>query len=96
MNKEEFYDTKIAPLMAEIIAACREGGIAMVASYAIPIEDEDRGDLRCTTHLPDGDEKFDERCSRAAVILRTGHEPGTVFRITEKLADGNTRITAIV
>lgn len=49
MSKEKFYDEKVAPLMKEIIAICKEHKIAMVASFAIP-NDEDP-ELLCTTAL---------------------------------------------
>lgn len=51
MNKEQIYDEQIAPLMAQIIEICKAHHIAMVASYAIP-NDEDPY-WRCTTALVD-------------------------------------------
>lgn len=49
MNKEQIYDEKINPLMAQIIAICKENKIAMVASFGIETP-EDEG-LHCTTAL---------------------------------------------
>ena len=49
VNKEKIYDEKVAPLMKEVIAICKEHNIAWVASFAIP-NDEDP-DLICTTAL---------------------------------------------
>jgi len=47
MNKEQVYDTKIAPLMHDIIRICDDHDIAMLATFAIPIPG-DNG-LRVTT-----------------------------------------------
>jgi hypothetical protein len=38
MNKEQIYDERIDPLMAQILAIAQEGGIAMLASFAIQAE----------------------------------------------------------
>ena len=48
-NKEEIYDAQISPLMTQIIAICKEHKIAAVASFAIPIPEDDG--LCCTTVL---------------------------------------------
>lgn len=53
MTKEEIYDAQIAPLMTQIIGVAQAHGIAMVASFAIP-SDEDEN-LLATTLTPDGD-----------------------------------------
>ncbi len=45
MSKESVYDKQVNPLMAQIIAICREHKIAMICDFAL---DED---LRCTTAL---------------------------------------------
>lgn len=47
MNKEEIYDQKISPLMAQIIKACQEHNIEFIASFDIPTEEHP--DLRCTS-----------------------------------------------
>ncbi len=52
MNKEQTYDRDISPLMVQIVEICKLHGIAMIASFAIPTEDEE--DLVCTTYMPDG------------------------------------------
>lgn len=48
-TKEDIYDEQINPLMAEILEICKTHKIAMVASFAIP-SDED-ADLMCTSCL---------------------------------------------
>jgi len=54
-NKEQVYDSRINPLMAEIIKVCKKNGIAMIAHFALPTDGDP--DLRCTTKLPDGEGK---------------------------------------
>ena len=51
VNKEKIYDERINPLMAQIIELCKQNGIAMVASFAIPNDDDPN--IRCTSHLAD-------------------------------------------
>jgi hypothetical protein len=55
VTKEQIYDKQVNPLMAKIIAVCQEHKIAMLASFAIPSDDD--ADLRCTSALLDG--KYD-------------------------------------
>lgn len=45
MTKEQIYDEKIEPLMAQIIAVCKENNINTHATFFL---DED---MMCTTHL---------------------------------------------
>jgi hypothetical protein len=52
MTREEVYDEKIAPLMTQIIEACNEHHIPMIADF--DLSDEDQDGLRCTSSiLPD-------------------------------------------
>lgn len=85
MNKEQIYDADIAPLMARIIDVCKQNGIAMIFSAAIPTE-TDSG-LCCTTCLPDGDgNNWPEhvaavrllRNERQALQMRSEHGDGSV------------------
>jgi hypothetical protein len=55
-TKEQVYDAEIAPLMAQIIATCKRRGIAMVATFHLPDDEQDT--LYCTTCLPDGSGVF--------------------------------------
>lgn len=93
MNKEEAHDAKISPLMTEIIAICREHGIAMVASYAIPTEEDES--LRCTTLLPDGEGKPDTACQEAYNLIRRGTQTVSPMMLTTQHADGSKTLTAI-
>ncbi len=94
MNKEEIYDDQISPLMTQIIAICREHGIAMLASYSIP-NGEDDG-LCCTTHLADENGEIYERFAKANGIIRQGHGARSPLMLTTEHADGSKTLTAIV
>lgn len=48
-TKEEIYDEKINPLMAQIVAICKLNKIALLANFQIPSEDDDT--LQSTTAL---------------------------------------------
>ena len=48
-TKEQVYDDEVFPLMAQIIDICKAHKIAMVASFAVP--NEDNPALQCTTAL---------------------------------------------
>lgn len=47
-TKEEIYDSQINPLMAQIIAICKEHKIAHVCSFALGMDEGD-GELLCTS-----------------------------------------------
>ena len=81
MTKEQAYDDKINPLMAQIIAVCKEHGIAMFATFDLD-PDEDGGAC-CTTCLPDETGAFPERIKRTQDAA--AWEPTfTAFTITRK------------
>jgi hypothetical protein len=92
MNKEEIYDAKISPLMTQIIEVCRESKIAMLASFAIPHEDDEG--LMCSTHLPDETGKLPPELAAAAGELRGGGAPPMM--ITTEHADGSKTLTAVI
>ncbi|WP_236237674.1 hypothetical protein [Pseudomonas faucium] len=103
MNKEEIYDEQISPLMQQIIAICKDKGIAMQASFDIAHDGEgpngeDCSSLTCTTNLPDGDGKFNERFAKANAIIRQGHSSRSapVVHLTTEHADGSKTLTAII
>ena len=48
-TKEQVYDAKIFPLMAQIIEICKRAKIPMVANFQLSLPGEE--DLRCTTAL---------------------------------------------
>ncbi|QZA52633.1 hypothetical protein [Pseudomonas sp. 2hn] len=105
MNKEQIYDSQVSPLMQQVIQIARDNGIAMIASFAIGHGDggpngEDATELTVTTHLPDGDEKFDERFRRSANTIRNGTTSlggvAAVMQMTTIKPDGSKTLTAII
>ena len=101
MNKEQIYDSEISPLMQQIIDSCRDKGIAMFSSFNIAHDGEgpdgqDCSSLTCTSHLPDGDEVFDERYSTCAVAVRRGAKQSMAMHITSQNPDGSKTLTAII
>lgn len=50
MSKEQHYDDLISPLMAQVIALCKEHKINMAATFALDHNDEGQP-LYCTTIL---------------------------------------------
>lgn len=91
LNKEEIYDEKISPLMKEIIGLCKAHGIAMIASFALPTE-EDTG-LCCTTCLPDENGKNAPGHRKAFGLLRNETSP-LIVRTTQ--GDKTLSVTAIL
>lgn len=101
MNKEEIYDSQISPLMLQIIEICKAQGIAMIASFNIAHDGEgpdgeDCSSLTCTSHLPDGDQVFDERYSKCAVTIRRGAPQSLAMHITTQNTDGSKTLTAVI
>lgn len=68
MTKEQVYDEKISTLMAQIIGICEANHIAMIASFALPTEEDPN--LLCTTCLPDenGTAPISYRLSRKLIV----------------------------
>lgn len=91
MNKEQIYDAQIAPLMRQIIEVCQKHGIAMVASYAIPSDDDPN--IRCTTHL--ADETGATPFAGAHGYIRRGDLPPPLM-LTTRDADGNIKEMAAI
>ena len=50
--KEAIYDEQIAPLMRQIIAICKQGGINAFAEFSLGYDKEADQTLFCTTALP--------------------------------------------
>ncbi|MCO1622216.1 hypothetical protein [Pseudomonas putida] len=101
VNKEEIYDEQISPLMQNIIAVCREHGIAMIASFNIAHDGEgpngeDCSRLTCTSHLPDGEGAFDERFRKAAVAIQRSAPHHISMHIATQHADGTRTLAAVI
>lgn len=100
MNKEQIYDSKISPLMKQIIEVCREHGIAMMADFAIPHDGkgpngEDCSSLRCTTLLPDETGNNDPLQAAANAYIRRRCLPDpAMFSITH--GDGSMTAVAVI
>jgi hypothetical protein len=96
MNKEQVYDEKINPLMAQIIAICQEHNIAVVASFHTPNDDDE--DLFCATCIPDENGSFPYYLAELSSVinrsLRGGDGP--VMMMTTTDADGVKTMTAIL
>jgi hypothetical protein len=67
-DEESAYDEKIAPLMKQIIAICKEHRIPLIASFQYQTTDE-HGDAYCTTTLP-FDGRTGEKLTRAMSVMR--------------------------
>jgi len=57
--KEAIYDEHISPLMAQIIALCKEHKINMAATFSLGLDPEEGENLFCTSILP-ADEEDEE------------------------------------
>ena len=100
MNKEQIYDNQISPLMQQIIAVCREHGIAMTASFAIDHDGEgpegqDCSALVCSTLLPDGNNEPNPLFTQAFNLIRRAGRPAPMMLTTEH-GDGSKTLTAII
>lgn len=91
MNKEQIYDAEINPLMAKIIEICKAHGIAMLATFATPTEEE--ADLCCTTIL--GDENgVNPKRHLVAYSAISGEQQR--MAVTEEKPDGTKRVTVFL
>lgn len=94
MNKEQIYDEKIHPLMAQIIEICKAHKIAMLATFDIP-NDEDES-LACTSSTPNETGKPSKRIADCVRAARFGYSPTTPMMLTTQHADGSKTLTAIL
>jgi hypothetical protein len=64
-DNEAIYDEQINPLMAQIIAICKEHGIPMLASFVYA------PDSFCTTAIPGpDDDEASQRLERARELIK--------------------------
>ena len=92
MTKEQIYDSKINPLMAQIISICKEHKIAMICNFAIPNEID--LDLVCTSALLDKEYRPTDEQLKALRMLRDSNNPPLMLTATH--ADGSKTLTAIL
>jgi hypothetical protein len=100
MNKEQIYDAKISPLLQQIIAVCRENGIAMMASFDIAHDGEgpngeDCSRLTCNTLLPDADGQHNPLFVHANAHISRNGRPAPMM-ITTSREDGSKTIAAVI
>lgn len=90
--KEDLYDEKIAPLMAEIIALCQGADIAVFTHFILDDHGED-GRMLCTTSLPLGDNKEDRQ--KIERLRRLAKPPASYTTMVESMdpATGKKTIT---
>jgi len=93
MNKEQAYDSRISPLMTQIIAICKENKIAMLATFSVPSEEDDG--CVCTTALLDEDFQPPKEFVTALYTIRPPQR--SPLMITTRNANGEViRMDAIV
>lgn len=93
MTKEEIYDSKINPLMAQIIDICKEHKIAFFASFTIDTEEG----LQCTTALLTEDYEPSESLLDAADSLMGRNTSRSPLMLTTRDANGDiTKMEAIL
>ena len=86
MTKEQTYDEKISPLMAQIIAICKKHKIAFIADFRLD------GDLSCTSaDLRDSHDPADAQIE-AFELLKPRH-PCAIGIMTETKPNGDKKIT---
>lgn len=93
MTKEQVYDEQIFPLMAQILEICEARKIAMVASFAIP-NDEDP-DLCCSSALTTAEYEPPEYL-KAAVRVISGSARGAGVMLRTEHADGSQTLTEVL
>lgn len=93
MNKEQIYDSEIAPMMAKIIEICKANKIAMLADFAIGRGDDEA--LKCTTALTTKEYNPPEEMVKACAILAPKKSAPTMM-ITIQHADGSKTLTGIL
>lgn len=92
MNKENIYDNEISPLMAQVIELCKKHGIAMIANFACP-NDEDL-DLQALSVVPDENGEQPKNHKEALLCIRPPRR--SHLMLTTSHADGSKTITAIL
>ena len=94
MTKEEIYDQQIGPLMAQVIAICKEHKIAFVATYSLASQDDEG--LQCTSALLEDDcDPPDSYIASMRLIYGRSREP--LMMVTTRDESGQvTRMDAVL
>ncbi|WP_175663087.1 hypothetical protein [Burkholderia ambifaria] len=94
VTKEQVYDEQISPLMAQIIAICKEHAIPIVASFFTPGDDDP--DLAVTTALLGAGFEAPKNFSNALRALRPELFGGAPLMLRTEHGDGNATLTAVI
>lgn len=89
MTKEQIYDEQINPLMAQIIAICKEHKIANVLTFSLDAETE----LLCTTcNIEEDTEPPEAFLQMVSILFPSRRSP---LMVTVNHDDGSKTINAI-
>lgn len=89
MTREQMYDDKISPLMAQIIAICKEAQIPMLAEFALDWSEDEQSHLKCTTALLDESWDQPEEMVKALNILKPPQRSPLMMNVRD--GDGNVK-----
>lgn len=92
MNKENIYDNEISPLMAQVIEICQKHGIAMIANFACPNDDD--LELQALSVVPDENGEQPTNHKEALLCIRPPRR--SPLMLTTSHADGSKTMTAIL
>lgn len=92
MSKEDIYDNEISPLVAQVIALCQKHGIAMIANFACP-NDEDES-VQALSMVPDENDEHPTNHQEALHCIRPPRR--SPLMLTTSHADGSKTMTAIL
>lgn len=92
MTKEDIYDNEISPLMAQVIKICQKHGIAMLANFACPNDDD--ASVQALSLVPDENGKHPANHKEALYCIRPSSRPPMM--LTTSHADGSKTMTAIL
>lgn len=93
-TKEQIYDDKISPLMAQIIAICKVHKIPVVASFFTPGADDP--ELAVTTALLGNGFEAPANFSNALRELRPELFVGAPLMLRTEYGDGSTTLTTVI
>lgn len=94
VTKEQVYDERISPLMAQIIAICKVHKIPVVASFFTPGADDP--ELAVTTALLGNGFEAPKNFTNALRELRPELCGGTPLMLRTDHRDGRTTMTAVL
>lgn len=92
MTKEEIYDEQISPLMTQIIAICKEHGIANICTFSLDLEEG----LCCTTAMTTDEFNPPDKFREAIRLIKTVEGLSHLATMTVTKDDGSKEITAFI